>query len=67
MQYNVVSSDDHVQEPGDLWTKRAPAKLRDRVPVPNLPTAAAVTGAAAALTGAAMLAWRYTQRRAATT
>ncbi len=33
MQYNVVSSDDHVQEPGDLWTKRAPAKLRDRVPV----------------------------------
>ena len=33
MDYNVVSSDDHVQEPGDLWIKRAPAKLRDRVPV----------------------------------
>ncbi len=33
MDYKVVSSDDHVQEPGDLWIKRAPAKLRDRVPV----------------------------------
>jgi uncharacterized protein len=32
MKYNVVSSDDHVQEPGDLWTKRVPDKLRDRVP-----------------------------------
>lgn len=39
-----------------------PVRLRDRVPVPNLPTAAAVTGAAVALTGAAMLAWRYSQR-----
>lgn len=39
-----------------------PVRLRDRVPVPNLPTAAALTGAAVALTGAAMLAWRYSQR-----
>ena len=31
-QYNIVSSDDHVQEPGDTWTKRVPAKLRDRAP-----------------------------------
>jgi HAD superfamily hydrolase (TIGR01490 family) len=44
-----------------------PVRLRDRVPVPNLPTAAAFTGAALALSGAAMLAWRYSQRRAATT
>ena len=43
-----------------------PVRLRDRVPVPNLPTAAAVTGAALAVSGAAMLAWRYTQRRGAT-
>jgi hypothetical protein len=42
-----------------------PIRLRDRVPVPNLPTAAAVTGAALAVSGAAMLAWRYNQRRAA--
>jgi len=40
-----------------------PVRLRDRVPVPNLPTAAAVTGAAVAVSGAAMLAWRYNQRR----
>ena len=42
-----------------------PVRLRDRVPVPNLPTAAAVTGAALAVSGAAMLAWRYNQRRTA--
>ena len=42
-----------------------PVRLRDRVPVPNLPTAAAVTGAALAVSGAAMLAWRLNQRRAA--
>jgi phosphoserine phosphatase len=42
-----------------------PVRLRDRVPVPNLPTAAAVTGAAIAVSGAAMLAWRYNQRRTA--
>jgi HAD superfamily hydrolase (TIGR01490 family) len=39
-----------------------PVRLRDRVPVPTLPTAAAVTGAAVAVTGAAMLAWRYSHR-----
>lgn len=39
-----------------------PVRLRDRVPVPNLPTAAALTGAALAVTGAAMLAWRYSHR-----
>jgi len=39
-----------------------PVRLRDRVPVPNLPTAAAVTGVAAAAAGAAALAWRYGQR-----
>ena len=26
MNYNVVSSDDHVQEPGDLWIKRVPGQ-----------------------------------------
>lgn len=31
-QYNLVSADDHVHEPGDLWTRRVPAKFRDRVP-----------------------------------
>ncbi len=31
-QYNLVSADDHVQEPGDTWVKRVPTKLRDRAP-----------------------------------
>ncbi len=35
-----------------------PVRLRDRVPVPSLPAAAAVAGVAAAATGAAVLAWR---------
>jgi HAD superfamily hydrolase (TIGR01490 family) len=39
-----------------------PVRLRDRVPVPNLPTAAAVTGVALAAVGAAALAWRMGQR-----
>ena len=30
--YRVVSADDHVMEPGDLWTSRAESKFRDRVP-----------------------------------
>ena len=30
--YRVVSSDNHVIEPPDLWTSRAEAKFRDRVP-----------------------------------
>ena len=41
-----------------------PVRLRDRVPVPNLPTAAAVGGVALAATGA-VLAWRYGQRQRA--
>ena len=30
--YRVVSSDNHVFEPADLWTSRAPAKYKDRAP-----------------------------------
>ena len=30
--YKVVSSDNHVFEPADLWTSRAEAKFRDRAP-----------------------------------
>ena len=30
--YRVISSDDHVFEPPDLWTTRAEPKFRDRVP-----------------------------------
>ncbi|MHB8594000.1 MAG: HAD family hydrolase [Acidimicrobiales bacterium] len=39
-----------------------PVRLRDKVPVPNLPTAAAAGGVALAATGAVVLAWRYSQR-----
>jgi HAD superfamily hydrolase (TIGR01490 family) len=39
-----------------------PVRLRDRVPVPKLPTAAALGGAALAVTGAAFLAWRMGRR-----
>ena len=39
-----------------------PVRLRDRVPVPSLPAAAAVTGGALAATGAALLVWRLAQR-----
>lgn len=39
-----------------------PVRLRDRVPVPNLPTAAAMGGVALAATGA-VLVWRYGQRQ----
>ncbi len=31
-QYDIVSADDHVQEPPDTFVTRVPAKLRDRVP-----------------------------------
>ena len=41
-----------------------PVRLRDRVPVPNLPTAAALTGVALAATGAAVLVRRYGHRAA---
>ncbi len=30
--YRVISSDNHVMEPPDLWTSRADAKYKDRVP-----------------------------------
>ena len=30
--YRVISSDNHVVEPPDLWTSRADAKFKDRVP-----------------------------------
>jgi predicted TIM-barrel fold metal-dependent hydrolase len=30
--YRLISADSHVNEPGDLWVKRVPAKLRDRAP-----------------------------------
>ena len=43
-----------------------PVRLRDRVPVPNLTTAAAVGGVALAATGA-MLAWRYGWRQRSST
>lgn len=39
-----------------------PVRLRDRVPVPNLRTSAAVGGVAVAALGAVALAWRYGQR-----
>ena len=28
----IIDADTHLSEPHDLWTKRAPARLRDRVP-----------------------------------
>src|SRR5438132_11721149 len=30
--YRIISSDNHIFEPADLWTTRAEAKLRDRAP-----------------------------------
>jgi uncharacterized protein len=30
--YHLISADSHINEPGDLWTSRVPAKYRDRVP-----------------------------------
>ena len=32
-EYRLISCDSHVNEPGDLWTKRVPAALKDRAPV----------------------------------
>ncbi len=40
-----------------------PVRLRDRMPVPHLPTAAAVGGVAVAATGAALVAWRLGRQR----
>jgi predicted TIM-barrel fold metal-dependent hydrolase len=31
-RYRLISADSHVNEPGDLWTKRVPAAFRDRAP-----------------------------------
>jgi predicted TIM-barrel fold metal-dependent hydrolase len=31
-QYRLISSDSHVTEPGDLWTRRVPAAMRGRAP-----------------------------------
>ena len=31
--YRIISSDDHVVEPADLWTTRAEARFRDRAPL----------------------------------
>src|SRR4051812_4988193 len=30
--YKLISADSHVNEPGDLWTKRMPAAFKDRAP-----------------------------------
>src|SRR5688572_16115055 len=30
--YKVIDADTHLTEPHDLWTSRAPASIRDRVP-----------------------------------
>ena len=30
--YRVISSDNHIYEPPDLWTKRIESKYRDRCP-----------------------------------
>ncbi len=30
--YRVISSDNHVVEPVDLWTSRTDSKFKDRVP-----------------------------------
>ncbi len=32
MTYSLISGDSHVNEPGDLWTNRVPAAMRDRAP-----------------------------------
>ena len=31
-RHPLVSADSHVVEPPDVWTKRMPARLRDRAP-----------------------------------
>src|SRR5215467_2501996 len=30
--YSIIDADTHVTETPDLWTSRAPARMRDRVP-----------------------------------
>ncbi|HUD27268.1 MAG TPA: amidohydrolase, partial [Novosphingobium sp.] len=31
-RYKVIDADTHLTEPHDMWTRRAPASIRDRVP-----------------------------------
>ena len=31
-EYRVISADGHLNEPGDLWSSRVPARLKDRAP-----------------------------------
>ena len=31
-EYRLISADSHVTEPPDVWTKRMPAKFKDRAP-----------------------------------
>ena len=31
-EYRVISSDNHIIEPVDLWTSRGEAKFKDRMP-----------------------------------
>ena len=31
-EYKLISADGHLNEPGDLWTSRVPAKFKDAVP-----------------------------------
>jgi hypothetical protein len=30
--YSIIDADTHVTETPELWTSRAPARMRDRVP-----------------------------------
>ena len=32
LDYRVISSDNHIVEPADLWTSRAESKFKDRLP-----------------------------------
>lgn len=32
MEYKIISTDDHLVEPPDVWTKRVPAAIKDKVP-----------------------------------
>ena len=44
-RYRVISSDDHILEPADLWTTRIEPKFRDRAPhVVRLEGTASETG-----------------------
>jgi len=32
ISYSIIDADTHVTETPELWTSRAPARMRDRVP-----------------------------------